>query len=61
MKPTNEEICDALITLQNLCSEVRDCLDCPLFDESINMCGLDKTCPPKYWEINGANKWKAFG
>ena len=52
MKPTNEEVYNALITLHNLCSEIRDCLDCPLYDGSINGCELD-ICPPQDWEING--------
>ena len=60
MKPTNEEVYQALITLQNLCSEIRNCLDCPLFDESINLCGLDRASPPQDWEINGDSEWKAF-
>lgn len=61
MRPSNEEIYDALITLQNLCYESKECEDCPLSDEDTNLCCLERACPPKYWEINGANKWKAFG
>lgn len=33
MKPSNEEVYQALITLQNLCSEIDDCLKCPLWND----------------------------
>ena len=59
MKPTNEEVYDALITLQNLCSEIDNCLNCPLHMESFKTCGLMEYTPNE-WEINGVSKWKAF-
>ena len=60
MKPTNEEVYQALITLQNLCSETEDCLKCHLWNHKAGMCGL-KNERPEYWQINGVSEWKAFG
>ena len=59
MKPTNEEVYDALITLKNLCSEIGDCLNCQLHMESFKTCGLMEYTPNE-WEINGVSEWKSF-
>ena len=59
MKPSNEEVYNALITLQNLCSEIEDCLKCPLWNDKAGKCGL-KNARPEHWAINGVNEWKAF-
>lgn len=62
MKPSNEEVYNALITLQNLCSEiseVKSCLDCPLWNYNAGKCGL-KNEMPEHWTINGVSEWKAF-
>ena len=59
MRPTNEEVYNALITLHNLCSEIDGCLNCPLCMESLKACGLMEWTPDE-WTINGVNKWKAF-
>lgn len=61
MKPTNEEVYQALITMQNLCSEIENCINCPLHMESFEICGLTRADMPEDWEINGVSKWKAFG
>ena len=63
MKPTNEEVYDALITLQNLCSEMsvpEGCTKCPLLNCNVGKCGL-KNEMPEHWTINGVSEWKAFG
>ena len=52
----------ALITLQNLCSEiseVKGCLNCPLWNYNAGKCGL-KNEMPEHWTINGVSEWKAF-
>lgn len=59
MKPTNEEVYNALIILKNLCSETEDCLKCPLHMESFKTCGVTEYEPDE-WEINGVSEWKAF-
>ena len=59
MKPTNEEVYQALITLQNLCSEIDRCRNCPLRIESLKACGLMEYQPIE-WEIKGVSGWKAF-
>ena len=59
MKPTNEEVYNALITLQNLCYETTGCSKCPLYAESIDRCWLLNETPNE-WTIKGVSKWKAF-
>lgn len=42
MNPTNEKV-QALIALENLCSEFEECPDCPLYICKFDCCGLDLT------------------
>ena len=47
MKPSNEEVYQALITLQNLCSEiseVKSCLDCPLWNCNVGKWSWNDGC-----------------
>ena len=59
LKPSNEEVYNALNVLKNLCSEIGDCLNCPLHMENFKTCGLMEYVPDE-WEINGVREWKAF-
>ena len=60
MKPTNEEVYNALIILKNLCSEIGDCLNCPLHMEIFETCGLNRADMPEDWKIKRVSDWKAF-
>ena len=56
MKPTNEEVYQALITVREFCSNNKECDSCPL---DLGGCGLLRKAPED-WRIGTLEYWKSF-
>lgn len=60
MKPTNEEIYNALLVISEVCVNMRRCSECPLrvpFKQE--MCYL-KEITPENWDLEKPVDWRAF-
>lgn len=60
MKPTNEEIYNALLVIRETCVNSEGCNDCPLRCHSTEgRCYLINEIPNK-WNVNKLDDWRAF-
>lgn len=60
-EPTQVEICDALMTIKQVCANHRNCYNCPLGNIRGN-CMITAECNPDKWEIRPPqlDVWRAF-
>lgn len=54
-----EEILKALKLIQSLCGLFDQCTYCPLYQTSIEGCGV-KHIDPVDWDIHELHQWRAF-
>ena len=53
---THEEVLDALHTIKQVCVGIKECEECPFYD---NVC-IIQGYAPQDWKINGKAYWRAF-
>lgn len=60
MKPTENQIAEAVTTIKELCLSVKSCGECALFSDESKRCILRATTPSD-WKVNAppAETWRA--